>query len=1182
MCYRCDFANIHNHTDVGSFDSILTADSFISRIKELGQKYVVQTEHGTMRGMIGLAQKAKKAGLKYIPGIEAYVTLHEGTPINGSDPLGRNFYHMLLLAKNKKGLTNLFSLLERSYRKDGHFYSKPRMTLEEISRASEGLIATTGCIASPFSTMVLLEANGEARYKETKKLDYLKGLYALGRTCDDDVLSENQESLKKENFGIYSPDSFLQRLHSIFGNDLYGELQDCGEKEQEIVNESVKYHCAKYGIPTIVTSDAHYAKPEESKLREIMLRIKHNQLDMNEGGQFYEGGLLHLKGAEELLPLFGEEPLLNTIRLVESCEDFEFDSSLKFPVSKVKVDMTSSELLEKLAKEEIKSRGLGSEYLERVDHELGVINQLGFAPYFIVLKEILDEARKRGIMFGAGRGSAAGSLISYLLRITEVDPIRYGLYFSRFLNIHRVSVPDADIDIDSSRRDEFIQMVIEMYGEDRVCQIMTYMTLKPKGIARDLGRIYDEVDLGAEVAKLIPPPLAGREPTIKEALEQEPKLREPRYQIIVEPMSQLEGVCRAVGIHAGGVVISPVPLKDILPFEKKENINVAQLSMKEIEDMGLIKFDFLGLRNIEVIDATCKMVGIDDPFRSIPLDDLDTFKMLRETNDFGGIFQFEGSAGIGELLKQISPESIEQIADATALFRPGALGGGMHLQYLEAKKGAWVPRTDKDKLLSKTSGALVYQEQIQLLCRELAGFTEEEGDLIRRAIGKKKPEELARYKEQFIKGCGNTSCMSEREAESIWSDIEKNGDYGFNLSHAVSYATLSYYTAYLRTHYQKEYMSCLLNASRDNRTKFLNSLKTVKTLGIKILPPQVNDLHELCLPVGDNAIRLGTNVCKTIKNAGKYAISATRKYTNTLFDFVGNVNRSKLNVRVCKAMVSAGIFDEYIYTQDSNLNREALRRLVDAYYQWYSLHDKKKEQWDKWSDRRRMREDQERKKLAGEDYGVRLIAVGKEPELPPIPSLEDFVDTREDEFKTSLAEYEILGCSIGVMPVEYLTYHKELTKIDDAIKEVLLEDNHKGKTYYFCGIINNFVEKRTRSQTQMATFLIEDDSGILPITVFPQTYMKLKALKGKPEDLQPIIAKVILKNQYDKYQDDYVISAVLMELDEPIRKLTNTPTFKTTEGLVFSDYDKLLEFVKTNQDFKGQIIYKRIKGIKNA
>lgn len=1196
----CKFANIHNHTDVGSFDAVLTADRFVERVKELGQEYVVQTDHGTMRGMIGLAKKARKAGLKYIPAIEVYTCLGD-VPVKGADLLGKRYYHMLLIAKNQTGLTNLFELNALSYQNDGHFYYKPRVTLEEIRKHSDGLIATTGCIASPLSTIALLETRGAKEFKEKRSLDLLKAMLCAGLSCDDhlEILTEEEQKqilADRSLFGTLTYSKFYDYLLGIFGDDLYGEVQDCGDPDQDIVNAHIFEYSKIKGVPVIATSDAHYARPEDARVRELMMRIRHKRLDLNDGVEFYEGGRLHLKSGEELGKLFGVEPINNTIRLVESCTEVMLERSTLFPVPKSYGGSDRNIIFKKKILEGLVGRGITPDhaeygiYLSRIEHEFEVITSLGFTDYFLVLEDLLSKARARNILIGPGRGSISGCLIAWTLNITQVDSIKYNLLFSRFLNKHRVSLPDADIDVMSSKRDEFISLVVEEYGQENVCQIMTFLEMKPKSIARDLGRIFEIPDLGAEIAKLIPPPLHGREATVSEALEQVPQLKEPKYAKIVGLMRDLESLSRTSGVHAGGVIIAPIKLKEVVPVEFQKDKAVVGLAMDEIESAGLIKFDFLGLRNLDIINETCRMVGIEDPYAEIPLDDEATYLELTNSSDFGGFFQFEGSIGIGDLLRKIQPKSIKDISDATALYRPGPLNSGMDKEYLEKrilfKEGKWKADSYYEQILESTYGTMIYQEQLMEIVVKLAGFDEAESDLLRRAIGKKKHEEIVLMKNKFVEGCKKLKKVNIDEIEGIWSAIEKNADYGFNASHSVSYALLSYITAYLRTHYKEQYMASLLNWSKDDRSKFLHGLKSTKNLGVEIRAPQISKLEEDCVVEGPGIIRLGTAICKNLKKSGGYAVKASKENPRNLFDFIEKVNRSKLNVRACKAMISAGILDEFTYSEDFKLNRTGLRKAVEDYYEWFRLNEAKKDQWNRWNERRLLREAQESLKLQGLDYGKRLVGIGKEPSLPKIPSLKDYQDIPDELFENALAEYEILGCTIGPMPTEYFEYDEDVVTIAE-LKEKLNKTIEEGETTlrgFVIGIIAESDEIRTSAGKSMASLLIEDVSDFMNVTIFPRHYEKIKATIGKFEDLSCFVFDVTCRvNQSNLSADQYEITFVynnhfVPKLDKYNRKfLTNNNTAKVN----FESFLALNEFLQSNQSFVGEIIYKRLKGIKN-
>jgi len=772
------FANLHNHTSKGSFDSIIKTKDFVNKIKDLGQEHVVQTDHGTMSGMIELASETQKAGLKYIPGIEFYVT-HGAKPTKERDMYHRAFYHMLAIALDNEGLKNLFRLVALSYRGD-HFYGKPRISIEELKAHSQGIHLTSGCLASPTNAMLI----------QTE--DYVKAK----KTIED--------------------------LAFTFKDRFACELQDSGEGEnQQKANEGNIQIAKELGIPTVVTSDAHYCDCCNGDLRTIFLKMKSNRdLTFNDKDDegFFSSGKLWLKSGEELAKIFGDEPVKNAYDI--ACKS-NVNLKLGTPLFPVPLSMqayivdakekTSEQQLRELTFKGLKTRLEKSsyaqerkdEYTKRLNEELDIICDLGFAPYFLVLFEILDWCRKKNILIGKGRGSAAGSLVSYCLKITGIDPIKYGLYFSRFLNKSRVSPPDIDIDIPKDRRQELIDYLVAEYGDTHVCQIKTFSMLKPKGLARDIARAYGETELGNEIAKLIPPALHGREPTVEESINQVAALREEKYAHIIDKMKELEGVTRQSGVHAAGVIISPMPLSEIAPIEyqrakgKKTGDRdkpIIQIDMNEVEKLGLIKFDFLGLRNLstvaEVLEQVYPGVNVNDSFENIDLADPEVFKSIRSITDMGGIFQFENSAAIADLLHSMLPEHLEDISAATSIFRPGPLGQGVDKTFIKNKSQPWTTDISAfDEILKPTNGCLIYQEQLIKLCMDVAGFSEVDGDEVRKVVGKKKLEDVEKWKEPFVLGCMETSKITREHAEQLFTIIVDSASYLFNKSHAVKRIT---------------------------------------------------------------------------------------------------------------------------------------------------------------------------------------------------------------------------------------------------------------------------------------------------------------------------------------------------------------------------------------------------------
>lgn len=1181
-----NFVNLHNHTDRGSFDSIMTAERFISRLKELNQQYLVQTDHGTMRGMVGLAQEAAKNDIKFIPGMEAYVTFDR--PTKQKDEFGRLYYHMLLLAKNKRGLHNLQSLVKMSYDPE-HMYYKPRISLDEIFKHSNGLIATSGCLASLTSQTILAEAQGVENLSCSQ-------CHILGHPCDDHVVPENIV-LDPSQRGARSINSLLDRFLQHFGEDFYLELQDSGAGQaQDLVNSALIDIGKEKGIPLIVTSDAHYAQPDEAELRSMVLRIRHGKTAEEAADEkFYEEGRIYLKSGEELAAIFGDEPVENTVQLAKKCKaEIDFETTY-FPIPNLPEKVTDEEHLRRLCTEALFSffndKNISNEqkpeYLERLEMEISTIVELKFPAYFLVLKEILDWCKDNGILVGPGRGSAAGSLVSYMLGITNVDPIQYGLFFSRFLNKARVSWPDIDIDIPKNRREEVIEYIVEKYGNDKVCQIMTFSSMKPKGMARDLGRTMSLQKLGEEIAELIPPPLHGKDPTVSESIEQVPELENKKYEPIVSRMKVLEGLNRTTGVHAAGVVISSKPLDKICPVEfqgKKKDKPVAQLTMDELESIGLIKMDFLGLRTLDCINNTIKIVDALESVHDIPDDDPDTYEYLRTTGEFGAIFQFEGSPAIGALLHDIQPKNLEDIAAATALFRPGPLGVGMDKLYIRNRTTGDVG--DIHPLLKTitedTYGCLIYQESLMKMCVSLAGFSEEDADRVRKVLGKKKREQVEEWRKPFIEGCTKTSNLSDNQANDLFENIQTGADYLFNKSHAVAYSLISYWCAYLRCHHTSAYMSSVLNASFDNKDKLLSALKTCKNLGIKVVPPQIENLKELCSPLDENTVQVGLAVCSYLKKGSKDAIVASEYNPKTLYQYFALVNRSKFNSGKAIALAKAGVLDGY--GKEIGLNRTGIIKCIPDLYEYFKLVGKKAEQRVKWEDRKARREQQDFLKAQGKDYGGRLVGIGKEPELPEPFDFTPYQTIQEDLFQQSMDEHEILGFALKYFPTDFMDKSHDAMTIEEAY--------HYGESNLaaiggfswkrqvkvkLAGLVSQFKEHLTRKKKPRAAFTLEDHTGIADCNIFTNNYAEMR---GKLDDRTCIECDcVILKAQDDVLEvsvNSYRILSVLPDFTSQL-KTTNRDDSGYLVAESYIHFEELINEYQTEKVRFGNLYYKGTK-----
>ncbi len=1446
------FVNIHNHTTLGSFDSVITPGRFVERIKELGQEYVVQTDHGTLGGMVQVAQAARKAGLKYIPGLEAYVSYNGLT--KEKDELGNLHYHMLLLARNRRGFENLLQIIYRSYKED-HFYYKPRIDFRELQELSEGLIVTTGCLASRSSKLIMAE----------------------------------REDLAEQ---------YLRELQQTFGNSLYAEVQDSGcGPEQAVVNKVILGMAQDLGIPAVATSDAHFASPCEGPLREMFLKIRHGAIGDDEN-EFYKSGNLYLKSGDELAKLFGDEAIANTVDLASRCDvDLKLGRSL-FPAPTIPETFAPEEdqeqrvndYLRHLAEEGLQERGFADldEYRSRLDSELQTISELGFSPYFLIVWDLVEEARRRGVLVGPGRGSAAGSIVCFCLKITGLDPIEHGLFFSRFLNKSRVSWPDIDIDFCKSRRSELFQYLSEKYGEDKVAHIMTFAGMKPKSMARDVGRMLGNPKLGSQIAELIPPDFQGRSVTVAEALEQEPRLHDPKFAVVTDKMLLLEGLTRSQGTHAAGAVISPEPIYQVAPTGRhgKEKHWTVQVDMDEIEQLGLVKLDVLGLRTLTVIDNCLSMIdGIEKP-EDIPVDDPAVYRNLWDTPTMGGFFQFENNLGMAELLRRILPQELGDLGVGTALFRPGPLGTGMDKQYCANREEGWapVPGDPLDKITAETYGAMVYQEQCaahdspvwttkgmkriqnvkagdmvytsagpravlgwkqtgfekclrvttssgefsvtsehrvkvcregkeqfvfakdldpardiicmaeplpqdlspenlssleieelkeayrlgvlvgdgcitklcvvaagpkeaanhiaeifkewgrpvvyhhtrcwyvrvndhslgppvkkgefrskvnqrlheygllgkssktkttpkwvfeskprmigfligliesdghnghsgpshvtstnsdlldeiawichQLgiatrarelriyfdsirslapfadkigtfksfteeslqtsenlvydriglrrrvdelrgdaplrewsveqgfsagrfrhgrlpfcterrfsktfarslsdlprysfikkieeteavwvydlkveevpefnlgghivhncisLCVQVAGFSEEDGDRVRKVLGKKKVEEVEKWREPFVKGCIETSNLDESRAQGLFESIAEGASYLFNKSHALAYSLISYWCMYLRYYYPAEFMAACLNASFDNKDKLLRAVNTCKQLGVEILPPSIETLSPDCAKVGEMAVSLGAKACKYLKKGAAPAIETIQeKKPDSLFDFFSRVNRSKFNKGKAEAFVKCGAMDNL--AAQAGLTRTGLLQGLEYIYEYFRKCATKVKQLHEWEKRMARREEQERLKAAGEDYGGRLVPKRARPVLPEF-DLSQFRDVPENPLETALAEFEVMKLCVSDWPLRYLNASGKATPIEVA---------EAGGYVTVAGIVSGFKEHRTKKGDKRAAFTLEDQTGLAFCNLFPKT---LEKYPGKLKDGACIEAK---------------------------------------------------------------------------
>jgi DNA polymerase-3 subunit alpha len=842
------FVHLHLHTQYSLLDGANQIDPLMQQVKSFGQPAVAMTDHGNMFGAVEFYRKAKEAGVKPIIGCEAYMA--PGSRLEKNSHLAHNdYYHLILLATNLKGYQNLIKLVSKAYLEG--FYYKPRMDKEILQQHHEGLIGLSGCLS------------GEVAYLIGQK-DLAGATKAAG---------EYREIFGKDNY--------------------YLELQANGLEHQRIANDGLLEIHKKLDIPLAGTNDCHYLKAEDSRPHDLMLCLQTGKTINDPNRMKFDTDQLYVKSTDQALREFKEMPtaVSNTVKIAEACTlDLAFNKTY-LPQFKVPEGFTRESYVEQLALEGLAARLKERPssipeiaYQVRLKEEVAVICSMGFAGYFLIVWDIIKFARSRGIPVGPGRGSAAGSLVAYALRITDLDPLVYSLLFERFLNPERVSLPDIDMDFCMDRRDEVINYVIHKYGEDHVAQIITFGTMKAKAAIRDVGRVlempYAEVD---RIAKLVPDDLKM---TLDKALEQEPRLKElvdkdVKVKELMSVAQSLEGLARHASTHAAGIVISDQPLTEHVPLYKgpKDEI-VTQYSMGDVEKIGLVKFDFLGLKTLTMIHRAETLVNEVRPgqppllVEQLPFDDPETFALL-SSGKTTGVFQLE-SSGMRDLLMGLKPDRFEDIIAIIALYRPGPMD--LIPDFIKRKQGK-IPiayeMPELEPILKDTYGVIVYQEQVMAIANKVAGFSLGQADILRRAMGKKKPEEMEKLRVQFLEGAKQKK-ISEKKADKLYELIQKFAGYGFNKSHAAAYAVVCYQTAYLKAHYPTEFMAALMTTDMGNADKIVGYFTECRGLGIPVLPPDVNQSQKN-FAVVDKSIRFGL---AAIKNVGEGAVEAIIEVRN--------------------------------------------------------------------------------------------------------------------------------------------------------------------------------------------------------------------------------------------------------------------------------------------------------------
>ena len=1035
-----DFVHLHVHTMYSLLDGAIRLDALFQRAREFDMRAVAVTDHGTMFNTLEFYQKAIEADIKPIIGCECYVaprTIADKTSLDA-----KGLRHLVLLAENQQGYSNLCKLATKAQLEG--FYYKPRIDKELLAAHANGLIALSACLHGEIPMLI---RSGRSEQADEAALAY-QGLFGEG------------------NF-------FL-------------EIQNNGIPDQERVNQALREMSARLSIPLVATNDCHYLNKEDVRAHDVLLCVQTGKT-VNDAGRFRFGtDQLYFKSKTEMVEAFKEYAgaVENSVAIADRCRvEFDFNT-YRFPKFPDSGELSAAELFERQVEEGfkrvwalIKTKNPDAEravYDKRLDYEIGIIKKMDFPGYFLIVADFINYAKNNGVPVGPGRGSAAGSLVAYSLGITDLDPIEHGLIFERFLNPSRISMPDIDVDFCINGRDKVIDYVSRRYGgSDYVAQIITFGKLKTRAVIRDVGRALDiplaEVDI---IAKLVPDVLNI---SLDQALKQEPKLRElqrsrPEVADLIAICRTLEGLPRHASTHAAGVVISDKPLVEYLPLYKGKNGEaVTQLDMKLVNDIGLVKFDFLGLRNLTVIDNALRIIkdqgkpALD--LSSIDFEDPATYRLLG-TGDTTGVFQLE-SSGMKDLLARLKPEHFDDVTALVALYRPGPLDSGMVEDFVERKHGrkqVAYEIDDLEPILKATYGVIVYQEQVMEIASKLASYTMADADGLRKAMGKKIPGMMAEHREKFVKGAVNNG-YDEAKAVALFDIMEKFGGYGFNKSHSAAYALIAYQTAYLKAHYAVEFIAALLTSemhSIDGVVKYINECRTHQ---IEVLPPDVNTSYTT-FTVSAGKIRFGLTAVKNVGEGAVEAIVEERGKNGlfeSLFDFCERMDPRKVNKRVVDGLIACGAFDA------TGARRSAMMAILEEALEYGQKVQK--ERCDP------------QMGLFDDGAGCNLSIT--KPVLPDIAEWE--------EKERLNREKGALGFYISGHP---LAQHENTLAQFSTAHTANLSDVGEGKTVRIGGMITTSKVILTKRKESMAFIQLEDLQGSVEVIVFPSVYSACQDLLG--------------------------------------------------------------------------------------
>jgi DNA polymerase-3 subunit alpha len=1103
-----NFVHLHLHSGFSLLDGACDHDTLAQTAAKYKMPAVAVTDHGNLFGAIGFYEAAQKAGVKPIIGCEMYVaktSRHDRDPANGRP------HHLIVLCESEKGYQNLVKLVSKGYLEG--FYYKPRIDKEILREHSEGLIGLSACLNGEVSSNVL-----------------------AGRI-------EQAEKAAAEYQDIFGKDRFFLEIH------------DHGlEKQRKIIPDMLRIG-KRTGIHVAATNDCHYMRQDDSRAHDILLCIQTGKTVNDPNRMKFYTDQFYFKNREQMDRVFGEIPhvLDETVSIADRCNVKVRKVEDPFPEFTVPPGFTIDTYFAKVVRDGFQERLAYlkplsdsqalkhsiAQYEARLEQEIEIIQRMKYPGYFLIVWDLIRYARENDIPVGPGRGSAAGSLVSYCMRITDIDPLQYGLLFERFLNPERISLPDIDIDFCMNRRASVIDYVTKKYGRENVSQIITFGTMAARGVIKDAGRgmemPYAEVD---KIAKMIP---AELHITLEKAITQNPDLKnlvqsDARVKELIEIAQRLEGLARHASTHAAGVVISPRPITEFVPLYKSSKDEITTMyPMTDVEKMGLLKMDFLALTTLTIIDDTLHMLrqheGIDLNMDTLPLDDPQTYALFA-AGLADGVFQFE-SSGMKDILRKFKPSSVEHLTALNALYRPGPIGGGMIDDFIKRKHGQKKIEYELPELksvLQETYGVIVYQEQVMQIANIIANYSLGEADLLRRAMGKKKPEEMAAHREKFLNGARAKGFTDERKITRIFDLMEQFAGYGFNKSHSAAYAVLAYRTAYLKARHPQYFMAALLTSERGNQDKVVKYINECRDMGIAILPPDINSSDVNFTPT-KTAIRFGL---AAIKNVGETAITSivANKPFKSLFDFCERVDLRTVNKRVMESLIKAGAFDSL------GQDRALLYANVDRAMDWGQRKQREKE------------------------IGQGGLFGMMHSDVEDVQG-QDHADPWPEGLKLK-HEKETLGFYITGHPLR--KYANEVKTYGNATTGVLAEKT-SGSDVAIGGLVSALRVMRTKKGEPMGVVLLEDWEGVVEVLVFPETY-------AKSQKLLDADAPIFVKGKLDNDEASIKILATDIYPMERVKEiLSRTVTIRINSSLAPMDIAEKLQPIIDEKRGAAEIIF---------